>query len=141
VTASGGVLDVLLGGLLGGADDVAEWSSGPLANSVVLDGPVTLELWSTIADFGGGGADLSVRLQDCDGTGTSCTTIADVDRASDPDWNGGVSDWVSSEWDLGTVDHTVAAGRRLRLLVAVGGSDVWIAMSGDRPTALVLTLA
>jgi hypothetical protein len=141
VTASGGVLDVLLGGLLGGADDVAEWSSGPLANPLVLDGPVTLELWSTVADFGGGGADLSIRLQDCNGTGTTCTTIADVDRASDPDWNGGVSDWVSRDWDLGTVDHTVAAGRQLRLLVAVGGSDVWIAMSGDRPTALVLTLA
>ena len=44
-----------------------------------------------------------------------------------------------TELSLGAVQHTVAAGRELRLVVAFGHEDVVVAMSGGRPSALVLT--
>ncbi len=42
-------------------------------------------------------------------------------------WNGGATTWVHREIVAGSVSHTLAAGRMLRLRVMFDHHDVWIA--------------
>lgn len=116
------------------------WSTGARLTPLVLDGPASLELWSAIEEFDADkDADISVWVQDCDVLGLLCTTLAHIDDVHVKKWNGGVGTWARSDWSLGDLDHTVAPGRQLRVILAFGHRDVWLAMSGSRPTALHLT--
>lgn len=109
-----------------------------------LVGEVELELFSSMPYFLPGlrGA-IEVFLADCNGTGTSCTTIASAyqERAS---WNGGAWqwDWVPTTFAFGRLDRTFAAGRTLKLVVTVDNrarDDMWIAYDTvDQPSRLVI---
>ena len=131
----------LLNDPLGKPTKFGIWSSGPLASPLTLDGDARLDLWSAIANFGTGGVDISVWLQDCDAAGTACTDLAFIDDVHVARWNADAGDWAESTWSLGTLDATVAAGRQLRLVFGFGHEDIWVAMSGDRPTSVVVTTA
>jgi len=56
-----------------------------------------------------------------------------------PDRNGGVADWTYREITIGTLNHTVVPGRQLRLRLMFGLEDMWVGLSGDRATRLVLS--
>ena len=119
--------------------DYQHWgfvTSAPLE----LDGPVSLELWSTVADFDpNDDADFSVWLQDCASNGTGCVTVASSIDVHVDQWNGGVSGWTNRTISVGAVSHTVAPGRLLRLRLMFGHHDVWIASTGGRASQLVVT--
>jgi hypothetical protein len=120
-------------------DKFQEWTITPSV-PLVLNGPVKLELWSARRGFDSSGSvDYSVWVQDCAADGTGCTTLTSSVDVHVHDWNGGVPDWTYREIVVGSLDHTVAVGRQLRLRLMFGHQDVWVALSGDRPTRLVLT--
>ena len=103
------------------------WS---MAGPVDLDGTAALTLWSAIKDFDTSkqGIVLAAVL-DCDSGGGGCSTIASGSLDVDP-WSGGSSTWVSRTIDLGSVTHTIASNRTLRVKVVVDGSsgdDMWFA--------------
>jgi len=106
---------------------------------VALDGPVTLDLWSTVKNY-----DLNetshpfVYLYDC--LGVSCTLLAQTDVHTG-NWNQGVANFSNRQIDLGSVTHTVAVGRDLVVRLQFKHEDMWIAMTADYPSALELTLA
>jgi hypothetical protein len=111
--------------------------SAPLA----LSGPVALDLWSTPKDFNPSkDGHLFAYLYDCAAGGSGCVELLSFDEHIKA-WNGGVSGWVQHRFTLGSLDHTVAVGRELRLELLNAHSDLWVAMSGDRPSMLDLTLA
>jgi len=106
----------------------------------VVKGPVRLDLWSTRKDFRpSGDVDYSAWIEDCATDGTGCIVLASSVDVHVNDWNGGVADWVYKEITIGTLNHTVVPGRELRLRLMFGHEDVWIALSGDRASRLVLT--
>lgn len=116
-----------------------EWVYAPLV-PLLLNGPVTLELWSTVASFRADkDAHPHVYLYDCVAGGTGCVKIAenDVHVAT---WNGNVSDWVYRELTVGSVSRTVLTGRELRVRLLMQHEDLWVAMTGAYPSALALTL-
>ena len=121
-------------------DEYQEWGF-VTATPLVLDGPVSLQLWSTSQGFHPHHSeDYSVWLQDCAADGTGCVDIASTVDVHVPHWNDDVEDWVYREIGLGDVSHTIAPGRMLQLRVMFGHHDVWIASSADHPSALVFTI-
>jgi HD domain len=109
---------------------------------MVLSGPVTLELWSTAKDFHEkDDLDYSIWLLDCAPDGLDCVVLASTVDVHVSEWNGGVKDWVLRTIPVGVADHTVQPGRMLRLRLMFNHHDAWIALSGNRPSRLLVTIA
>ena len=94
-----------------------------------LSGSATLILWSAIKDFKNSpGAAVSARLYDCTGAGTGCSTIDTASVAATP-WSP-TATWTQRTIDFGAINHTVTAGRMIRLEIIVldtSGDDLWFA--------------
>jgi hypothetical protein len=107
---------------------------------LVLNGPVTLQLWSTIELF-----ELDreghpyVYLYDCAAGGTGCTLIAQNDVHVN-EWNGLLPTWVFNEITVGSVSRTIGTGRELRVCLHFGHDDLWVALTAAYPSALTVTL-
>ena len=115
------------------------WSSVQ-GSALALDGPVNFELWSTLSNFSPTGSGrVYTYLQDCMPDETGCVLILStvIDLA---DWNEGVADWVFHDLNLGSATYTVPAGRMLRLRVQIAENSQWLAMSGGRPSQLVVSV-
>ena len=115
------------------------WAYAP-PQLLVLNGPVTLQLWSTIASF------LSdkdghpyVYLYDCATGGTSCVKIAEND-VHVKRWNGLIPSWTYREITIGSVSRTLAAGRELRVRLLFREKDLWVAMTAAYPSAVAVTV-
>ncbi len=117
------------------------WIRNISGTALALNGPVTLELWSTIENFEPGKVGHpDITLYDCNNLGTGCVTLGHADTHI-TDYNGGVADWVKIDISLGAITHTFPVGRQLRLQIEEGHKDLWIAASGTRPSRLSYTLA
>jgi hypothetical protein len=109
---------------------------GPL----VLDGPVTLDLWSSTGLFPSSTpGQLFSYLYDCAPGGVSCTNIGSNVTFHDP-WNLSAVDWTHRLMTVGSVSRTIPAGNELHVKVLFHPSDLWITMSASYPSALVVTL-
>ncbi len=119
------------------------WILDPGSSDLAVNGPVTLKLWSTVDGFElGAHVDLSAWLYDCDAVtlGACSPALLRYEDAHTNDWNGGVSDFAYREITLGSLTHTVAPGRVLKLRLMFGHEDVWVAMDSIHPSELELTL-
>ncbi len=102
-------------------------------------GEVRLALWSTPENFDDSDdGHYHIYLHDCASDGTDCNLLLETDSHID-DWNGGVADWTFRELSLGSIDHTFAVGRMLRVRLMFGHNAMWVAMSQDRPTRIILS--
>jgi hypothetical protein len=113
-----------------------DWAVTPAA-PLQLNGPVTLELWSSVENFQHKDAHLHAYLDVCDSDGTNCTTIRTADVHVNH-WNQGAATWTMRTFSLGTVNTTVSTTQMVRLRLLFGHEDIWVAMNGSYPTKLVL---
>lgn len=119
--------------------DGVVWTN-QFTSNIHLDGPVTVDLFSTIRNFSSDRGTLVAKLLVCDATGTNCTTLLQRQWTFKP-WNvGDVATWTERRLALGTIDRIVPAGSQLRLVLTATDRDLWIAISGDRPSSLQLTI-
>ncbi|MGI9647614.1 MAG: tandem-95 repeat protein [Acidimicrobiia bacterium] len=118
------------------------WLLVPTLAPVELNGPITLELWSTVEGFQTDkDIDVVVWVHDCDPAGVVCgPALLHYDVHHD-NWNGGVADFVYHEIIAGSVSHTVAVGRSLRVRLQFDHQDVWVDMNSDHPSRVVFTEA
>jgi hypothetical protein len=118
-----------------------DWVWTP-STPTTLNGTVDLQLFSTAHNFHSGQrVRLDTSLLLCDTTGANCTVLLQRSWQIE-DWNGGVDDWAEGNFTLGTLSGVVVQpGRQIRLHLEAGDHDLWIAMSGDRPTSLHLTVS
>jgi large repetitive protein len=117
------------------------WTRNISSNALVLNGPVMLELWSTIEDFQANqDGHPDVTLFDCNNLGLGCVTLGHTD-VHIKDYNGGIATWVRMDVSLGNITHTFPVGRQLRLQIQHRHHDLWIATGGTRPSRLNYTLA
>jgi putative nucleotidyltransferase with HDIG domain len=108
------------------------------AADTAYEGQVRLGLWSTVEDFDDkGDGHYQVHLQDCAADGTDCDLLLDSDHHIGK-WNNDVESWVFKDLSLGSIDHTFAAGRMLRVRLMFDHNPMWVAMSGGRDTRLIL---
>jgi len=115
---------------------------GPL----VLNGPVTLGLWSSTGVFGSvKSGTLYTYLYDCtpggagDPAWAGCTKIASNAVLKQP-WNTSLIDWGYRQITIGSVSRTIPAGNELRVRLLFQPRDLWLTMTAAYPTALVVTL-
>ncbi len=110
------------------------------SSALVLNGPVTLELWSTIEDFRTGrDGHPYAYLYDCAPGGIVCVKIAQNDVHFN-NWNLGTANWMHRSITIGSVDRTIAANRVLKIVLLFKHDDLWVAMTGGYPSGLTLTL-
>lgn len=112
-----------------------------LPSATSLAGPVTLDLYSAVKNFNNSeDATLAADLLVCDTGGTNCVSVLQRQWTFKP-WNvGGATTWTERQLTIGTINTTLPAGSELRLVLTPGKRDLWVALSGDRPSALQLTV-
>ncbi len=109
-----------------------------LTSDTTLHGPVSIDLFSTIRNFGSDRATLGAQLLVCDAGGNNCATLLQQQWTFKP-WNvGGAATWTERHLALGALNTVVPAGSQLRLVLTASERDLWIAVSGDRPSSLQL---
>ncbi len=121
--------------------DPAEWQTWtyPFPATTVLNGPVTLQLWSTSSSFWPNSRGHPyLYLYECDGAGANCTKIAENDIHVHS-WNGFVPNWVYRELTVGSVSRTITAGRTLQLRMLYKHDDLRVALTAAYPSALEIT--
>ncbi|HEY0519770.1 MAG TPA: Ig-like domain-containing protein, partial [Ilumatobacteraceae bacterium] len=124
-----------------GALSTKTWIRNISGSPLALNGPFTVELWSTIEAFRPNAAGHpDITLFDCNTLGLACVTL-DHTSVHMPSYNGGVADWVKVDVSLANITHTFAVGRQLRVQVKEGHNDLWIATSAARPSRLIYTIA
>ena len=108
---------------------------------IVLNGPVTLGLWSSQGLFGSlQKGTLYSYLYDCTAGGATdpywagCTTLASNVAFEDP-WNTSLLDWGNRSITIGSVNGTIAAGHELRIRILFHGKDLWLMTSAAYPSS------
>ena len=115
--------------------------SGPLTLGSHLHGQVMLDLFSGVNNFNTGEQQtMSADLQICDALGLNCTSILSNTWTHKPWAVGGSNTWTERQLVLGVVDVTVPLTGKLRLVVTAIERDMQLAMSGERPSSLQVTL-
>ena len=105
-----------------------------------LNGPVTLDLWSSAGLFGSLKAGtLYAYLYNCTTGGVICTKIASNAVFGTP-WNTSLIDWGHRTITIGSVSQTIPAGNELRIKLLFKSSDLWLTMTATYPSALNITL-
>ena len=117
----------------------AVWIYG-LGAQTHLAGPVSLDLFSAVKNFNSTEqATLAAELFECDGAGTNCVSLLQRQWTNNPWSVGGSPSWTERQLTIGTIDTIVPAGDQLKLVISAAQRDLWIALSGGRPSALKLT--
>jgi hypothetical protein len=104
------------------------WRTLPLSAPSVIQGNVTVSLWSAMKNFEAGkrGA-ISVYLRDFDGS--NYIDLGDT-TFTDATWQDGNPSWVLNTFQLSIGPHTLAPGHSLEVKVIVEASsddDMWFA--------------
>ncbi len=118
----------------------------PGPGSLLLDGPVALDLWSSTGPFGTARkATLFAYLYDCtpggaaDPAWSGCTKIASNAVLKNP-WNTSLTNWGYRSITIGSVSRAIPAGNELRVRLLFREKDLWLTMTAAYPTALVVTV-
>ena len=94
----------------------------PAPAPLALDGPVTLDLWSSVKAFAlNQDAQADVFLYDCAAGGTACVTIGQAQRHIQ-NWNL-LPSWAEHNIVIGSVTRTIATGHELRVRLLVEHHD------------------
>ena len=110
-----------------------EWSYAP-TSALELTGPISLDLWSTVADYEDDEAiHVKTFVHDCADDNTDCRRLVRADYHID-DWNRGIGNFMFRDVALGNLDTTILPGRMLRVNVMFDHEDVWIAMTQAHPS-------
>jgi hypothetical protein len=107
------------------------------SSDTVLNGPVTLELWTSLEGKAGEDLDYAAWVDDC--FGATCTPLTSTDNIHIDDWS------TTTTWEQRTVtvgslqNRLVPAGHTIRVRLAFNHSDVWLPFGGGMDTSLHLT--
>ena len=111
----------------------------PALPPLMLDGPITLQLWSAIGPFGAlSSGHIYAYLYDCNAS-NACTNIASTDVFASP-WNTDPLTWSFRSIAFGSVTNTIAPAHTLRIKLLFAGADLWLTTTQDYPTTLELTV-
>jgi len=119
------------------------WRTSALPTDLIVQGDLTLKLWSGMKDFQGNNRGvITVYLRDFDGSGyveVGSSTLAESG------WQSGSPSWVLKTLTFSVGPHTVASGHSLELKIIVQGSsddDMWFTYdtSPNRSRVVVPTL-
>jgi putative nucleotidyltransferase with HDIG domain len=113
------------------------WSYAVPAGGLDLNGPVTLDLWTSLQNKANEDLEYSVWVYDC-GPGGSCATVLATGKVLVADWST-TTTWEEREITLGSVNDSLPNDHSLRLRLMFNKRDVWMPLDAAHPSKLTLT--
>jgi hypothetical protein len=125
---------IALGGSGAGESNLARYQNwrAPAVSGLaqILNGTITVRLWSGLEDFGPGAGELRIFLRDFNPlAGGTYLEIANA-TLTQADWQGGSGGWVRKTVTLDVSNYILLVGHQLELKVIVGAAssaDIWLA--------------
>ncbi len=120
-------------------DDVTKFQEWEYAapSDLVLNGPVTLDLWTSLEDDDDADLDYAAWVYDC--FAGSCTLLTSTSNIHIDGWSTRPT-WEQRTVTVGSLDSVVVpSGHTIRVRLAFDHKDVWMPLGGGMDSSLNLT--
>ncbi len=114
-----------------------QWSYATPSGGLKLNGPVSLDLWSTPRQRKDQDIDYSAWLYSCNSSGGSCQLLTSATNVRVRKWST-TTTWQRRTIGIGSVSTTVPSGRLVKLRLEFHRSDMWLALDAAHPSSLIL---
>ncbi len=114
------------------------WSYATPAGGLTLNGPMSVNLWSSPHFKANQDLDYAAWVYNCDSLGGNCQLLTSAVNIHVTKWST-TTTWEQRTLPLGSVTQTLTAGRTLRVRLAFHRSDLWLALDQNHPSSLQLT--
>ena len=113
-----------------------EWDY-PVPSDMLLNGPVTLDLWTSLEGRANEDLDYAAWVYDC--LGATCSLLTSTEDIHIDNWST-TTTWEQRTVTVGSVQNTlVPAGHTVRVRMAFNHKDVWLPLGGGMDSSLNLT--
>ena len=89
-----------------------------------MNGPITMDLWTSLEGKDNEDLDYAAWVYDC-ATPSSCTLLASTANVHVDDWST-TTTWEKRTVTVGSAARTVPAGHTIKVRLAFNHSDVWL---------------
>jgi Bacterial Ig domain len=113
------------------------WSYTVPGGGLSLNGPVALDLWTSLQNKANEDLEYAAWVYDC-APGGGCTTLLATGRVAVSKWST-TTTWEEREVTLGSVSDTVPAGHLLRMRLMFNKRDVWMPLDSAHASKVSLT--
>ncbi len=114
-----------------------EWELVVPSGGLNLNGPVSLDIWTSLEGRAGKDLDYSAWVFGCNpGCGTP---LAGTEKLHVDDWST-TTTWEERTVSIGSVNTFLPAGSTLRLRIGFNHSDVWIPLDDNHLSRLIFTI-
>ncbi len=114
-----------------------EWSYPVPAGGLTLNGPITMDLWTSLKDQADKDLDYAAWVYDCDAS-SACTLLASTVGVHVDQWST-TTTWEKRTVTVGSANSAVPAGHTIRVRLAFNHEDVWLPLDSAHPSALTYT--
>jgi putative nucleotidyltransferase with HDIG domain len=114
------------------------WSYAAPAGGLSLNGPVTLDLWTTPEGHARQDMKYSAWVYECASGGGSCTQLLATGRVQVDNWST-TTTWEERQITLGSITATVQKDNLLQVRLMFDNRDIWMPLDSAHPSKLSLT--
>ncbi len=114
-----------------------EWSYPVPAGDVVMNGPITMDLWTSLKNQANHDLDYASWVYDCNGF-FGCSLIASTVNVHVNNWST-TTTWEKRTVTVGSANRTVLAGHTIKVRIAFNHTDVWLPLDSAHPSSLNYT--
>jgi putative nucleotidyltransferase with HDIG domain len=114
------------------------WSYTVPAGGLDLNGPVSLDLWTSLENRAHEDLAYAVWIDDCGPGGGSCTNVLSTGRVIVTDWST-TATWERRSVTLGAVSEDIVHDHLVRVRLMFDRRDVWLPLDGTHPAKVVFT--
>ncbi len=113
------------------------WSYPVPPSGMNFDGPITMDLWTSLKDQANKDLDYAAWVYDCNGV-AGCSLLASTVNVHVNNWST-TTTWEKRTVTVGSSKTLVPAGHTIEVRLAFNHTDVWIPLDSAHPTSLNYT--
>ncbi|PKW27437.1 Ig-like domain-containing protein [Phycicoccus duodecadis] len=111
-----------------------EWGYAVPSGGLTMNGPLTMDLWTSLKNQAGKDLDYASWVYDCTAPST-CSLIASTVNVHVSKWST-TTTWEEHTVTVGSADTTVPAGHTIKVRLAFNHTDVWMPLDTAHPSSL-----
>jgi putative nucleotidyltransferase with HDIG domain len=115
------------------------WSYAVPAGGVELNGPVTLDLWTSAEGRAHEDIEYAAWIYECGPGGGSCSRLLATGKVAVKNWST-TTTWEQRELTLGSISGTFPKDHLLRVRLMFNKRDIWMPLDSAHPSKLSLTI-
>ena len=113
-----------------------EWSYPVPTGGLTMNGPITMDLWTSLKDEADKDLDYAAWVYDCGPAG--CALLASTVGVHIDNWST-TTTWERRTVTVGSANTTIPAGHTVKVRLAFNHTDVWLPLSSTYPSSLSYT--